>query len=76
MNPPAWPAFLRRASTLGLCAGLLSSCAGSFEVPPQPKPAVQEQEPEKPRALCLVRARLFRGMVAVPCADLAQEFRP
>lgn len=37
-----------------------------------PPPAL----PEKTPPLCLVRARLFRGLIGVPCAELAQEIRP
>jgi hypothetical protein len=51
----------------------LAGCAASFQVPPAPAPTPIV---EAPRALCLVRARLFRGLVAVPCSDLAQEFKP
>jgi hypothetical protein len=51
----------------------IAGCAASFQSPP---PAPVTPIVEAPRALCLVRARLFRGLVAVPCGDLIQEFRP
>lgn len=54
----------------------LAGCAASLQVPP-PAPVVEAPVvDDTPRALCLVRARLFKGLVAVPCASLAQEFRP
>lgn len=33
-------------------------------------------DPPTPEPICLVRARFFRGLVGVPCAQLAQEVRP
>ena len=54
---------------------LLSGCSGSIQIPPQPT-VVAAPVDDRPRAICLVRARLFKGLVGVPCADLAQEFRP
>lgn len=53
---------------------LLSGCSGSIQIPPQP--TIVEAPVEKSEAVCLVRARLFKGLVGVPCATLAQEFRP
>jgi hypothetical protein len=41
---------------------------GVIEITPRAEPA---SEP-----VCLVRARFFRGLVGVKCADLAQEIRP
>lgn len=29
-----------------------------------------------PEPVCLVRARFFRGLVGVKCADIAQQIRP
>lgn len=55
----------------------LSGCSATFEAPPRPQ-IIEAPAPadDQPRALCLVRARLFKGLVAVRCSDLAQEFRP
>jgi hypothetical protein len=59
---------------LGLTT-VLFGCRGSFEVPPQPT-IVAAPIDDRPKAVCLVRARLFKGLVGVSCSDLAQEFRP
>lgn len=53
---------------------LLAGCSGSIQIPPQPQPVVVQND--TPPAVCLVRARLFKGLVGVPCSNLAQEFRP
>ena len=61
-------------AALLLCL-VLCGCSAAVQIPPTPvvvAPAVDDS----PRAICLVRARLFRGLVGVPCADLAQEFKP
>lgn len=57
---------------LAVSAFVLCGCSGSIQIPPQPVIV----EAPKPEAVCLVRARLFKGLVGVPCATLAQEFRP
>jgi hypothetical protein len=41
---------------------------GVLEITPRSEPA--------PEPVCLVRARFFRGLVGVNCADIAQEIRP
>jgi hypothetical protein len=59
-----------------LLALALAGCAATFQAPPPPVIAPVQEEADQPRPLCLVRARLFQGLVQVPCGSLAQEFRP
>jgi hypothetical protein len=64
-----------------LAALLLSGC--QTIVTPRGSDVVQRDgvlevtEPPAPApAICLVRARFFRGMVGVPCESIAREIRP
>lgn len=57
---------------LSIVSFLLAGCSGSIQIPPQPTVVTVPDD----RPVCLVRARLFKGLVGVPCATLAQEFRP
>ena len=62
-------------AALLLCL-VLCGCSAAVQIPPQPAVIAAPVEDDHPRAICLVRARLFKGLVGVPCADLAQEFKP
>ena len=54
----------------------LNGCAWQGQLGSPSPPIVAPVADDRPRAICLVRARLFKGLVGVPCADLAQEFKP
>ena len=62
-------------AALLLCL-VLCGCSAAVQIPSTPVVVAPANVDDSPRAICLVRARLFRGLVGVPCANLAQEFRP
>jgi hypothetical protein len=53
---------------------MLSGC--SFEGRFEPARQVVVESPPAPELMCQVRARLFHGLVAMPCIDVAREIRP
>jgi hypothetical protein len=54
-----------------------ASCSGALDVPPRPEVVAAPTADEPTLAqTCFVRARLFRGLVPIRCADLAREGRP
>lgn len=68
-----------------ICLALVAGGCQTTVVPPAGSNIVQRDgvleitprsDPEPAPAVCLVRARFFRGLVGVRCADLAQEIRP
>lgn len=61
--------------TLAACQTMIVPPAGSSVVQRDGAVEITSRE-APPEPVCLVRARLFRGLVGVRCSDLAQEIRP
>jgi hypothetical protein len=56
---------------------MCSACSGALDVPPRPEVIAAPVEAEPTLAqTCFVRARFFRGLIPMKCADVARETRP
>lgn len=76
--------YCTKVQVVMLCMTTCTGCQTTI-VPPAGSEVIQNggvteivprADPPPVQAICLVRARLFRGLVGVPCASLAQEFKP